>query len=150
MSQEDFSNSFIESIKDEKLNFTYLQKQKFEENLNKLIKKLKNKTIVLYGAGIFFEVINKHFDLKKLNIIGITDKKYFIHEDNEVFLGYKIYSIDEIKTLKPDFILVTNKFYVDIINDLTYNKLKNTNIKIKPLVKKTIWTILQEIWKNKN
>lgn len=137
----------VETIKDENLNLAYLRKHKFAKKLDKLIQKLGKKRIVLYGAGIFFEVINKHFDLSGLNIIGITDKKFFIHEENEKFLGYKVYSISEIEELKPDYIVVATKYYVDIVNNLAYNVFKNQNIKIRPLLAKNTWTILKEIWK---
>ena len=42
---------FNEEIKDERINTIYLNKFKFEKTLPKLIKKMKNKKVVLYGAG---------------------------------------------------------------------------------------------------
>lgn len=146
MTKEIKLNISNENIKDEKKNLKYLQTQKFEQKLKKLKKKLKNKKIVLYGAGAFLEVINKYYDLTELNIIGITDKKYFSNNYDNYFLGYKIFSINELEKLNPDIILVSTKFYIDIINDLVYNNLKGKKIKVKPLLEKNIWTILKEIW----
>ena len=135
-----------ETIKDEKQNLSFLYENKFDKTYPKLVKKLKNKKVVLYGGGVFLETINKYFDLSKLNIIGIADKKYCCEEcKDETFLGYKTLSPDEIKDLNPDFVLISTKFYISIFEDLYYNLFKNTNIKVKPLVKKSFWTLLKEI-----
>ena len=48
---------FIEDIKDEAVNLNYLYKYNFDKTLPKLIKKLNGKTIMLYGAGAYFELI---------------------------------------------------------------------------------------------
>ena len=108
--------------------------------------KLKGKSIVLYGAGVFLEAINKYYDLSKLNIIGISDRRFDEHKENEMFLGHRAYSIEELKDLNPDYILVATKFYISIIEDMYYNTFANTKIKIKPLVKKPFLTLLKEIW----
>ncbi len=137
---------FEEEFKDEFVSYNYLEEFNFKKHLEKLNKKLKGKSVVLYGAGVFLEAINKYYDLSKLNIIGISDKRFDEHGENETFLGYKVYSIEEIKNLNPDYILVATKFYIPIIEDLYFNKFVNTKITIKPLVKKTFLTLLKEIW----
>lgn len=137
---------FVEDIKDESLNYYYLCEHKFDKTLPKLIKKLKNKTVVLYGAGSFLQVIRRYFDLSELNIVGISDRKYEEHEEGETFDGIKVYSIDEVMELEPDYVVVATKFYASIIEDMYYNKFKMTNIKIKPLVHKSFWALLKEIW----
>lgn len=130
----------------EKADYDYLCGFNFEKHLEKLKKKLKNKTIIIYGAGIFFEVINKYFSLDGLNIIGIADRKFNEHDENEKFLGYKVYAPEEIKNINPDYILVATKYFIDVIENLYYVLLKGTRIKIKPLVKKPFLTLLNEIW----
>ena len=137
---------FCEELKDEANNFYYLYEHRFDKTLPQLVKKLKNKKVVLYGAGAYLQLIMKCFDLSQLDIIGISDKKFDEHEENETFNGLKVYSIDEVESLKPDYIIVATKFYTGIIEDLYYNKLRNTNIKIKPLVKKGFFELLREIW----
>lgn len=41
---------------------------------NKILNKLRNKKVIVYGAGKFFS--NLDFDFSQLNIIGIADKKF--------------------------------------------------------------------------
>ncbi|MGN1124646.1 MAG: hypothetical protein ACI4SM_00530 [Candidatus Gastranaerophilaceae bacterium] len=143
---KDVRTVFNEEIKDEQTNLNYLYKFNFDKTLPKLVKKLKNKTVILYGAGVFLELIQKYFDISGLNVIGIADRKFSQHGENEEFLGYKVYSPDEIKDLKPDYVIVATKMYISIIEDLYYGTLKDSKIKIKPLLKKSFWTLLKEIW----
>ncbi len=137
---------FTEDISMERENFNYLISFKFDKHLKKLTKKLKNKSVILYGAGSFLEVINKYFDLSGLNIIGISDKRFDKEGNTEdTFLGYKTIKPNEIKDLKPDYVLVATKFFINIIEDLNLNTLSDTNIKIRPLIKKPFFTLLKEI-----
>lgn len=137
---------FVEEIPDEAVNLNYLYKHKFNKTLPKLIKKLQGKQVLIYGAGIYFELIQKYFDLSGLNIVGISDKKFEMKDAKESFLGYKTFLPCEIVKLKPDYVLVATKFYIALIENLYYNTLKNSGIKIKPLVRKSLWTLLKEIW----
>lgn len=143
---KDIRTVFNDEIPFEQPNLNYLYEYEFDKTLPKLTKKLKDKTVVLYGAGIFLELIKKYFDLSGLNIIGVADKRFENHEENEFFLDWKAYSPEEIKELKPDYVLVATKFYINIIEDLYYNTLKGCNIKIKPLFKKPFLTLVKEIW----
>ena len=137
---------FNEEFKEEALNVNYLYKQKFDRTLPKLIKKMKNKKVVLYGAGLFSRAIIKYFDLSGLNIIGVADKKFDSHEDGVEFCGYKALSPDEVLELKPDYLLISTKYYIAMIEHMHYTYLKGSGIKIKPLVVKSLWTLLREIW----
>ena len=123
----------------------YLIKIKFQQRLKNIAKKLKNKTIVIYGTGMFFEVINKEYDLSSLNIIAISDKKFTEHTENQKFLGYNVCSPDEIKTLNPDYVLLGTKNIVTLLEDLEVNLLKNTKIKVRPLIKKPLKDLWEEI-----
>lgn len=143
---KDVRTVFNQEIPDEQPSLLYLYEYKFEKTLPKLVKKLEGKSVVIYGAGVFFEAIKKYFDLSGLNIIGISDRKFEDHEENEEFLGYKVYAPGEIKYLNPDYVLVATKYYINIIEDLYYNTLHGTKIKIKPLMKKPFWTLFKEIW----
>lgn len=143
---KDIRTIFNEEIQEEHENLNYLFQYNFDKTLPRLIKKLKGKSVVLYGAGIFLELIKKYFDLSNLNVIGVADRRFSNHNENEEFLGYKAISPDEIKTLNPDYVLVATKMYINIIEDLYYGTLKGTKIKIKPLVKKDFWTLVKEIW----
>ena len=145
---KDVRTVFNEEIKDEEINLNYLNEFKFEKTLPKLVKKIHGKTVMLYGAGIFLELIKKYFDLSGLNIIGIADRRFEGHAENEEFLGYKVYAPNEIKDITPNYVLVATKTYLSIIEDLYYDTLKGTKIKIKPLMKKDFKTLVKEIWGN--
>ncbi len=137
---------FNEEFKEECINIIYLYKHNFPETVKKLQRKLRKKSVLLYGAGAFLELILKYFDISDLNVIGISDKKYEGHKLNETFHGYKVYAPSEIAELKPDYVIVTTKFYLSLIEDLYYSTLRKTGIKIKPLVQKSLFTLLREIW----
>lgn len=143
---KDVRTIFNEEIKDEENNLNYLHEYNFEKTLPKLIKKLKNKTVLLYGAGVFLELIKKYFDLSDLNIIGVADKKFRRRKENETFLDYPAYAPEDIKTLNPDYVLVATKNYINIMEDLYFNTLKGTKIKIKPLLYKGFWALAKEIF----
>lgn len=146
IAEEKIETVFKEDITDELTNINYLCEYNFENNLANLKKKLKNKKIMIYGAGIFFAAIHKYFDLDGLNIIGIADRRFEEHTENEQFLGYKVYSPNEIRDVNPDYVLVATKFFIDIIEDLDETVLKNSKIKIKPLMKKPFLVLWKEIW----
>lgn len=137
---------FEHDIKDESISYNYTERFNFADTLPKIKAKLKGKTVVIYGAGVFFQAIKKYYDLNGLNIIGISDKKFIKHELNEEFLGYKVYSPDEIRTLKPDYVLLASKFYIKLFEELYFKTLKGTGIKIKPLLRKDFITLIKEAW----
>lgn len=124
----------------------YLKSVKFEKNLNKLNKKLKNKTVVVYGTGILFQKILKNFDLSKLNIIGISDRKYLEADEGREELGYKIIPLNKIVEYKPDYVLVATLKFISIMDDFRNNIFKNSKTKILPLVDKPFLTLLKEIF----
>lgn len=137
---------FKEVVKDERGTVNYLEGFKFEDHLKKLEKKLNGKSIVIYGAGIFFEAINLFYNLKDLNIIAISDRRFSTEAPEQEFLGYKTVAPDKIKDLNPDYVLVATKFFINIIEDLDSNVLRKTKIKIKPLIKKPFSVLWKEIW----
>lgn len=136
-----------EELPDEIANIEYVEKFNFAKNLKKLKRKLKKKSVVIYGAGVFFQAIKKHFDISDINIIGISDRRFEGHKEDEEFLGYKAYAPSELRELNPDYVLVATKMYIKIIEDLYFETLKDTKIKIKPLLKKDFITLIKEIWK---
>lgn len=115
----------------------YLYEINFEKNLQKLIKDLKKKKVIIYGTGLLFDTIINNFSLSDLNIIGISDLKYSstgIDTDK----GYKIIPLESIKKAAPDYILVATEYYDSIINNFKNNLFKDAGIKILPLAKKNI------------
>ena len=115
----------------------HLKKYHFDKQYQTLIKKLKNKSIVIYGAGLLFQEIQANYDLSKLNIIGISDKKFGINEENQTYLGYKIIPKNNIFEQNPDYILVATLKYIDLVNEFTHHN-ENVSTKVKPLAKQSL------------
>ena len=127
---------------------THLEKIKFEKYLNKLNKKLKNKTSIIYGIGSFFKHINENYDLSKLNIVGISDMKFNNDDEGKDFLGYKIIPKNNIKEYKPDYVIVAALKYIPIIEDFEINYFDKTKIKVLPLARIPLFDLIKEIWNN--
>lgn len=124
-----------------------LKKYKFEKQLKKLDKKLKDKTVLIYGAGIFFKKIKDNYDLSNLNIIGISDKKFQLEQEGQEEYGIKIVPYDKIWELNPDVILIatlnTFNIYRSLKKEIKEKKLKN---KLLPLVDKPFFDLLAEVF----
>jgi len=135
---------FIEQYRDAAANLDFLLKHKFKENLVKLEKKLNSKKILFYGGGLFFQLINEYYDLSKLNAIGVVDKKLSEYGKLDNICGYKLYSPEQILDLNPDYVVVTTRRIVKVYEDLYFNYLKGTKIKIIPLVKRSLISIMKE------
>lgn len=144
--QKEVRQVFEEIILQENEFIGYLDKIKFDKHLEKISKKLKNKKVVIYGSGVFFQAINAYYDLSKLNIIAISDRKYNEHNEGEMLLWYPVCSPSEIAEIKPDFVLVATRYFINIIEDLEDGVLKGTKIKARPLIKKPFKELWHEIW----
>ena len=127
---------------------THLENIKFEKNLDKLKKKLKNKTSIIYGTGSFFKYINENYDLSKLNIIGISDMKFNDNDEGKDFLGYKMVPKNKIVSYKPDYVIVATLKYISIVEDFELNILNKTKIKVLPLAKIPLLQLIKDIWMN--
>ncbi len=123
----------------------YLKKIKFDKRLKQLEKKLKNKKILLYGAGTFFQDLAQLYDLSKLNIIGISDGSFNNISRGDTLLGYPKWKLNEISKLSPDYILVSTLYFVNIIEELEQSVDKK--IKIRPLIKKPLKDLWKEVWR---
>ena len=131
------------TLRDNEDFINYLERINFQKHLNKLAKKLKDKTIIIYGAGAFFNALNEKYDLSVLNIIAIADRKFINHEPELQYAGYKACAPDEITSLKPDYVLVSMLYFVSVIEDLEETCLRSSKIKIKPLINKPFIKILK-------
>lgn len=111
--------------------FKSIEEQKY---LDKLAEKFKGKRVLLYGAGIISEVILEKYDLSKINIIGIADKRFERTNETE-FMGLKTIKPDEIKNVDSDYILITLKLFDKIkislaksgINKKMFSAIKKNN-----------------------
>lgn len=80
-----------------------LQKKNFQKKIDKLVKEYDNKRVLIYGAGTFFDDINNNYDLSKLNIVAISDRKF--SEETE-YKGFKAIPPERINQENPDIVLI--------------------------------------------
>lgn len=129
----------------------YLKDVNFEKRLEKLAKKLKNKRVIFYGAGLFFRIINENYDLGVLNIAGVSDRVFMQNPDSENiknFMGYKIIPPQDILTADADYIIICTFNFISTLAYLKNYILRNSKIKILPIVPKSIVELIEEVWKN--
>lgn len=113
----------------------YLLDNNFDIQLKKLERKLKDKKIIVYGAGRLFEYINIKYNLSKLNIIAISDGKYSNYDEGKSFMGYKKILPRQIESYNPDYVLVSVLQYKPAIDSLRKNNIVSKKIKTIPFVK---------------
>ena len=125
---------------------TYLRKNKFNKSFKKLKSMVKDKKVIIYGTGTFFQYINNHYNLRELNIIGVSDMKYSLKQEGEDDFGYKIIPKSSISKYKPDYVLVATENYLNIVEDLEMKYFINTNTSVLPLVPKSLLNLIKKIW----
>ena len=123
-----------------------LDRMHFDKRLKFLENKFKNKTIVVYETGPLFDTIVDDYNLDKLDIIAISDAR-FEESDITEYKGYKAVSPLKIKELNPDIVLVCAPQSLASIEYLRYQLLVDTDIKVLPLVKRSLISTIKEIWK---
>ncbi len=124
----------------------YLESINFQKQLNNIERKCKNKRIIIYGTGLFFQTIIQNYDISKLNIIAVSDRKYDIYDNGKSFCGYKIVPLSNIKDYNPDCILISVFNFLSVIYNFKNKFFKNTKIEILPLADKSFIALLREIW----
>ena len=124
----------------------YLEEIKFEKYLAKLKKKLKNKKVVVYGAGSLFQYIKNNYDISSLNIIGISDMKFKLKDEINEFMGYKIIARENIANANPDVVLVATLEYLTLVEGFMLRDFKNTKTKVYPLARIPFWQMIVRIW----
>ena len=123
----------------------YFKEVKDQKQINKLAKKYKNKKIVIYGAGEYYQILQNNFDLSKLNIVGISDKKFETSKDHNPS-KYLALTPEELKNFDFDAILVALYDDVSICDFIQYQLLINTINEDKPvksLIEPTLFFILK-------
>lgn len=83
---------------------SYVSDKKTGRYIKKLIKKYKNKKVLVYGAGTMADYFFEEFDFSTMNIVGVADRKF--SEKNISFVyGYKAVKPEDIEALDCDVIL---------------------------------------------
>jgi acetyltransferase-like isoleucine patch superfamily enzyme len=126
----------------------YLREHNFEKHFEKLCKNLKGKTVVIYGTGKMFQTIAKNYDLTKLNIIGVIDKKYFLEDEGNLDFGFPIIPYNKCYDIQSDCVLVATQSYFTIINHLKKLNPAQNFIPLVPMNFKEVFTYQIKKWQN--
>ena len=94
----------------------FLKEHCFEKRFKYLIKKLKNKKVLIYGTGKLFKLVAENYDLSSLDIIGLCDNKYLIDEFGQIEQNYKIIPKSFINDIDFDAILICAQEYQSILS----------------------------------
>lgn len=125
----------------------YFKNINTKKQINKLIKKYKNKKIILYGAGIMSKILFENYDFSKLNIVAFCDSKYKINS-SEKFVSYPVINPIELKEKDFDLILVNLRKSVGAIENIKHEILinsKNEGKKVDNLLKPTLSFLIKQI-----
>ena len=113
----------------------HLKECGFEKYFKKLVKKLKGKTVVVYGTGMLFELVNDNYDLSQINIVGVSDIKYLSSQEGKLDFGYKIIPLSILEKCDADVILLGVQNYDSIKEEFEEDYFVDKPTKIIPLVK---------------
>lgn len=111
-------------IREKKDWIEYFDKINEQKYLNKMAKKLKDKKVLLYGAGMISEVLLENYDLSKFNIVGISDKRFERSGERE-FHGMTAIKPEEITDENADAILFCMKLFTTPEKSLKENGVKS-------------------------
>lgn len=99
----DTSHSFMYS---QKQHIDYVKCKTTKKHIKSLLKKYKNKKVLIYGAGRLADIFFDEYDFSTMNITGVADRKFYDMDIPSVY-GYKTYKPDEINDLDFDVIVFT-------------------------------------------
>jgi len=125
----------------------YFREVNAQKQINKLTKKYKNKKIVVYGAGLYFQILNDNFDLSKLNIVAISDKKFETNKESNT-TKYIPLTPDELKEFNYDVILIALLDDVNVHKYLKYELLmttQNENAQINSIIEPNLFYIIKTL-----
>ena len=123
----------------------YFKDVNAQKQINRLVKKYKNKKIVIYGAGEYFNILNENYDLSKLNIVGIADRKFGLTKDANK-TEYLPLAPEELKEFDFDIIMVALYDDIAILDYLEYNLLigtKNEDKKVISIIEPNLWYLIK-------
>lgn len=81
------------------------KKCKFEKRLAHLSNKYKNKKILLYGNGIFFDALADSYDLNSyFNIAGVSDIRY-LNNKPQTYKGFRVFAPYDFKHEDIDVVI---------------------------------------------
>ncbi len=123
----------------------YLQEINAQRQIDKIAKKYKGKKVLIYGAGTFFDLICKKYDISGLNIVAISDMK-FANDISSNTTKFRAIAPDDMKEFECDVIIIALLNDLDVAKSIENNILKNSknkNIPIVPLLSPTFKYLLK-------
>lgn len=117
----------------------FFRKEKAQKQIDKLAKRYKGKKVAIYGAGQYCRLLFDVYDLSKLNIVAIADKK-FEDVSNRDFYGLNCIAPDELRELDCDVILLgvyDALYFTDYLEDELLVGSKNSKTKFEPIVRQS-------------
>ena len=115
----------------------YFKKYEAQKKIDKLARRYKNKRVALYGAGQFADILFENYDLSKLNIVAIADKK-FEDEKERNFHNLNCIPPEELGDFDCDLILISNfdyQLFLSYLDNHVLYRTKNAGIEIRPLIR---------------
>ena len=112
-------------LKTEQDHIDYVCHKNTKKHIKKLLKKLKDKKVLIYGAGRIADKLFEFYDFSSLNIVGVADRRFNETEINEIY-GYKAVKTTELLDKDYDVILFTVLNPEKIIEDMHNNGIKKT------------------------
>ena len=129
----------------------YLKLNNAQKQLDNFAKKYKNKKIVIYGAGNYFQLIEENYDLSQINIVGITDLK-FASDKNLNTTKYLPLAPNELKDYDYDIIamaLINDLDIMSIVDEKILKGSPNENKPILPLISPSLSYIFKLFFSEK-
>lgn len=115
-----------------------LEKKSFQKRIDSIAEKYQGKKIVIYGAGLLFDVIAENYNLSKLDIKAVVDQKFY-DENNQDYKGYKAINPYDLEEFDFDIILLATYLSFDVKNTIKNEILPDkNNLVIEPLLQKNL------------
>lgn len=116
----------------------------FEKYIIQLVRKFKNKKVVLYGAGAFFEILLERGFLKDFNVVGISDIKFGENSyDSDMFKSFQAIPPSELNNTDFDVLLLCTVSSYFVLSYLKSINLKRK--KIEHILKETFSDRMHEV-----
>ena len=121
---------------------------KFDRHLEKLKRKLRGKSIALYGAGIMCDYIMDNYDVSGLDVKIVADKKFKVNNPG-TYRGFSTIGVQNLKRANVDVILITSQFPYIMLKYLKKEVFKEKKLpKVYFILNKPIDLYIEEIFSN--
>lgn len=120
---------------------TFFEKNKLQKKIDKLARKYRDKTIIIYGIGKAFDMMYEHYDFSKLNIIGFSDIKF---KNGGEYKGLSTYDAYTFMEQKPDVVLIGALGIENILDFFEKDLMpKYGNFKVDSIIDVSIWQLFR-------